>query len=157
MRARRVKPLSKRLTQISLTRASRGFSRKRERRRATIGQVPEIVGEHSPRHHLLAPFAEVYRVLMTSSPRIPPPPMPEVDWSSSSAYLRSCHEWLDAMERWRTDTLPAWIEQTRRYLLEHALLNPDSPVDLPDPRAGTRRLSDKPLDTVAEIRLPSVD
>ena len=83
--------------------------------------------------------------------------MPEVDWSSSSAYLRSCHEWLDAMERWRSETLPGWIEQTRKYLLEHALLNPDNPVELPDPRAGTRRLADKPLDTIAEIRLPSID
>jgi len=83
--------------------------------------------------------------------------MPEVDWSSSSAYLRSCHEWLDAMEHWRTDTLPAWIEQTRKYLLEHALLNPDNPVVLPDPRIETRKLAEKPLDTVAEIRLPAVD
>lgn len=83
--------------------------------------------------------------------------MPEVDWSSSTAYLRSCHEWLDAMERWRNETLPAWIEQTRKYLLEHALLNPDNPVVLPDPRAETRRIAEKPLDTVAEIRLPAVD
>jgi hypothetical protein len=83
--------------------------------------------------------------------------MPEVDWSSSSAYLRSCHEWLDAMERWRTETLPAWIEQTRRYLLEHALRDPEHPVILPDPRAETKRIPEKPLDKVAEIRLPSID
>jgi hypothetical protein len=83
--------------------------------------------------------------------------MPEVDWSSTSAYLRSCHEWLDAMERWRSDTLPAWIEQTRKYLLEHALLNPEQPVVLPDPRAGTRPLSEKPLEKVMEMRLPAVD
>jgi hypothetical protein len=94
---------------------------------------------------------------MTASPRIPPPPLPNVDWSSSSAYLRSCHEWLDAMERWRTDVLPAWIEQTRMYLLEHALRHPENPVVLPDPRAGTRRIADKPLDQVTEIRLPAVD
>ena len=61
------------------------------------------------------------------------------------------------MERWRSDVLPAWIEQTRKYLLEHALLNPDSPVVLPDPRAGTRAIAEKPLDTVTEIRLPAVD
>ena len=83
--------------------------------------------------------------------------MPEVDWSSSSAYLRSCHEWLDAMERWRSDVIPAWIEQTRKYLLEHALLHPENPVVLPDPRAGTRRIAEKPLDTVTDIRLPAVD
>jgi hypothetical protein len=94
---------------------------------------------------------------MAASPRIPPPPMPQVDWSSTTAYLRSCHEWLDAMERWRTDTLPEWIAQTRQYLLEHALLNPDSPVVLPDPRAETRRVGDQPLDLVTEIRLPAVD
>ncbi len=83
--------------------------------------------------------------------------MPEVDWSSSSAYLRSCHEWLDAMERWRSDVLPTWIEQTRKYLLEHALLNPENPVVLPDPRAGTRSLSEKPLEKVTEMRLPALD
>lgn len=109
------------------------------------------------RKRLLAPVARVYRVGMTASPRIPPPPMPEVDWSSSSAYLRSCHEWLDAMERWRVEKLPAWIEQTRKFLLEHALLNPDEPVSLPDPRAETRRVADKPLEMVTEIRLPAVD
>src|SRR5512142_839365 len=64
---------------------------------------------------LLTPLARVYRVRMAASPRIPPPPMPQVDWSSSTAYLRSCHEWLDAMERWRTETLPDWIAQTRKY------------------------------------------
>jgi hypothetical protein len=106
---------------------------------------------------LQAPSSPVYRVRMAASPRIPPPPMPEVDWSSSTAYLRSCHEWLDAMERWRTETLPDWIAQTRKYLLEHALLNPDHPVVLPDPRAETRRVGDKPLDVVTEIRLPVVD
>jgi hypothetical protein len=106
---------------------------------------------------LQAPRAPVYRVRMPASPRIPPPPMPQVDWSSSTAYLRSCHEWLDAMERWRTETLPDWIAQTRKYLLEHALLNPENPVVLPDPQAETRRVGDKPLDLVTEIRLPSVD
>ncbi len=83
--------------------------------------------------------------------------MPEVDWSSSASYLRSCHEWLDAMERWRSDTLPAWIAQTRTYLLEHALMNPGNAVNLPDPRAGTDRIAERPLDTVAEIRLPAID
>ena len=106
---------------------------------------------------LLTPLARVYRVRMAASPRIPPPPMPQVDWSSSTAYLRSCHEWLDAMERWRVETLPEWIAQTRKYLLEHALMNPDNPVVLPDPRAETRRVGDKPLDLVTEIRLPVVD
>jgi hypothetical protein len=106
---------------------------------------------------LLAPSSPVYRVGMPASPRIPPPPMPQVDWSSSTAYLRSCHEWLDAMERWRTETLPDWIAQTRKYLLEHALINPDNPVVLPDPRAETRRVGDKPLDLVTEFRLPAVD
>jgi hypothetical protein len=109
------------------------------------------------RWRLLARAARVYRVGMAASPRIPPPPMPEVDWSSTSAYLRSCHEWLDAMEVWRTETLPAWIEQTRKYLLEHALMSPENPVVLPDPRAETRRVSDKPLDIVTEIRLPAID
>ena len=37
--------------------------------------------------------------------------MPSVNWSSSSAYLRSCHEWLDAMERWRSEVLPGWIKR----------------------------------------------
>lgn len=106
---------------------------------------------------LQAPPSPVYRVGMAASPRIPPPPMPQVDWSSSTAYLRSCHEWLDAMERWRVETLPDWIAQTRAYLLEHALLNPENPVVLPDPRAETRRVGDKPLDLVTEIRLPAVD
>jgi hypothetical protein len=101
--------------------------------------------------------ARVYGVAMAASPRIPPPPMPEVDWSSTSAYLRSCHEWLDAMERWRNETLPAWIEQTRKYLLEHALTSPENPIELPDPRAETRSVSDTPLDTVTEIRLPAID
>ena len=101
--------------------------------------------------------SRVYRVLMAASPRIPPPPLPEVDWSSTSAYLRSCHDWLDAMEAWRTETLPTWIEQTRKYLLEHALMSPDNPVVLPDPRVETRRVTDKPLDTVSEIRLPVID
>ena len=61
------------------------------------------------------------------------------------------------MERWRTDTLPAWIEQTRKYLLDHALVSPENPVVLPDPRADTRRVADTPLDTVTEIRLPAID
>jgi len=94
---------------------------------------------------------------MASSPRIPPPPMPKVDWSSSSAYLRSCHEWLDAMEHWRAATLPGWIEQTRKYLLEHALLHPNEPVTLPDPHIETRGVASKPLDTVQEMRLPPID
>ena len=61
------------------------------------------------------------------------------------------------MERWRTETLPGWIEQTRTYLLEQALMNPGDVVDLPDPRAGTNRIADRPLDTIAEIRLPVID
>jgi hypothetical protein len=83
--------------------------------------------------------------------------MPKVDWSSSSAYLRSCHEWLDAMEHWRAATLPGWIEQTRKYLLEHALLHPNEPVSLPDPHIETRGVASHPLDTVQEMRLPSID
>jgi hypothetical protein len=94
---------------------------------------------------------------MAASPRIPPPPMPSVDWSSSSAYLRSCHEWLDAMERWRNDVLPAWIEETRMHLLEHALRHPENPLVIPDPRAGTRKIPENPLDKVTEIRLPALD
>jgi hypothetical protein len=94
---------------------------------------------------------------MGASPRIPPPPMPQVDWSTSASYLRSCHEWLDAMERWRADVLPAWIAETRAYLLEHALLSPERPVQLPDPAAGTRRIAEKPLDKVTEMRLPALD
>ena len=94
---------------------------------------------------------------MAESPRIPPPPMPEIDWSSTAAYLKSCHEWLDAMERWRAETLPGWIGATRAYLLEHALLHPGHATALPDPRDGTRKVPAKPLDTVAEIRLPALD
>jgi hypothetical protein len=94
---------------------------------------------------------------MSTSPRIPPPPMPSVDWSSSAAYLRSCHEWLDAMERWRTEALPGWIEETRMHLLEHALRHPEHPVAIPDPRASTRKIPEHPLDNVAEIRLPALD
>jgi hypothetical protein len=123
----------------------------------TAGGDREIFGFARACSGFFAAGARVYRLHMSASPRIPPPPMPEVDWSSTAAYLRSCHEWLDAMERWRAETLPGWIEQTRKYLLETALMNPESPVVLPDPQAETRRLSEKPLDTVPEMRLPAID
>jgi hypothetical protein len=61
------------------------------------------------------------------------------------------------MERWRAETLPGWIDATRAYLLEHALLHPGHATALPDPRDGTRKVPAKPLDTVAEIRLPALD
>ena len=83
--------------------------------------------------------------------------MPSVDWSSSSAYLRSCHEWLDAMERWRADALPRWIEATRMALLEHALRHPENPLVIPDPRTATRKIPENPLTTVTEMRLPALD
>jgi hypothetical protein len=93
---------------------------------------------------------------MAASPRIPPPPLPEIDWTSTTAYLKSCHAWLDAMERWRVETLPGWIDATRTYLLGQALLHPGN-AGLPDPRDATQHMPEKPLDTVAEIRLPALD
>jgi hypothetical protein len=121
--------------------------------RRTTGRVRETCG---------APSAcdsqpPVYRVGMAASPRIPPPPMPEIDWSSTTAYLKSCNAWLDAMERWRIETLPAWIDATRTHLLGQALLRPGDAATLPDPRDGTGRVPEKPLDAVAEIRLPALD
>lgn len=83
--------------------------------------------------------------------------MPEIDWSSTTAYLKSCNAWLDAMERWRVETLPGWIDATRTHLLGQALLLPGDASALPDPRDGTERVPAKPLDAVAEIRLPALD
>ena len=81
--------------------------------------------------------------------------MPAVDRSSPSSYLRSCRDWLDAMEHWRADMLPGWIEQTRMHLLEQALMNPGQ-LDVPALRTANRP-AERALDTAAEIRLPVID
>jgi hypothetical protein len=108
------------------------------------------------RHARLARASAVYRDRMTATSRIPPPPMPNMDWSTSAAYLRSCHEWLDAMERWRSDELSTWIDRTRVQLIENALRLPERPV-VAEPRVTLPRNVEKPRDNVAEFRLPAVD
>ena len=90
-------------------------------------------------------------------PPIPPPPIPELDWTTPSAYLSSCHEWLDQMTHWQGTVLPAWIERTRKYLLQQALAHPDAMMPLPDARASTGALPAQPLLAVTEMRLPSLD
>ena len=83
--------------------------------------------------------------------------MPNMDWSTSASYLRSCHEWLDAMERWRSDELALWIDQTRIQLIEHALGNPERPLGAPERHVVSSRTPEKAADTVTEFRLPAVD
>ncbi|MEP7041690.1 MAG: hypothetical protein ABI843_01430 [Dokdonella sp.] len=90
-------------------------------------------------------------------PRIPPPPIPQLDWTSPAAYLDSCNDWLDRMQEWQMSTLPEWIEQSRRYLLQRALLDPETKVNLPDVRIATASIPSQPLFAVPEMRLPSVD
>lgn len=91
-----------------------------------------------------------------SPPRIPPPPVPDIDWSTPAAYLESCTAWLDRMQEWQSVTLPEWIEQSRRHLLQRALSDPRlrTPIDL---RAQTAAIPVQPFATVAEMRLPSID
>jgi|GEM_PF-3282412 hypothetical protein len=90
-------------------------------------------------------------------PRIPPPPVPTLDWSTPAAYLDSCYAWLDRMQEWQAGTLPEWIEQSRRYLLQRALLDPETKVSLPDAQRVTAAIPAQPLLAVQEMRLPSVD
>ncbi len=90
-------------------------------------------------------------------PRIPPPPVPELDWSTPVAYLESCNRWLDQMQQWQATTLPEWIDRSRRYLLQQALLNPETRTALPDAHAGMMSLPAQPLLAVTEMRLPSIE
>jgi hypothetical protein len=90
-------------------------------------------------------------------PRVPPPPVPQLDWSTPAAYLRSCNAWLDQMQQWQSMTLPVWIEQSRRYLLQNALMNPESRIPMPDVQGPTAVLTGQPLLSVPEMRLPPLD
>lgn len=94
--------------------------------------------------------------MTTHPPPIPPPPIPELDWTTPSAYLSSCHEWLDQMTHWQAATLPEWIERTRKYLLQQSLRNPDAITPLPGASA-TAALPAQPLLAVQEMRLPALD
>lgn len=88
-------------------------------------------------------------------PRVPPPPVPQLDWSTPTAYLQSCNVWLDDMQKWQAHLLPEWIAQSRRYLLQQALMDPSSRVAL-DTRDPTSVLAKQPLLAVPELRLPVV-
>lgn len=91
-------------------------------------------------------------------PRIPPPPQPELDWSTPATYLRTCNEWLDRMQDWQTRVLPEWIEQSRRHLLQRALLDPETRTTMPDLRLATSKAaSAQSAAAVQEIRLPAID
>lgn len=90
-------------------------------------------------------------------PRVPPPPAPQLDWSTPTSYLRSCNAWLDQMQEWQSRVLPEWIEQSRRYLLQNALLDPESRAPLADVKGPTSRLAGQPLFAVTEMRLPPLD
>lgn len=89
-------------------------------------------------------------------PRIPPPPVPDIDWSTPAAYLESCTAWLDRMQEWQSVTLPEWIEESRRHLLQRALADPRLrvPIDLHAQKAA---IHGQPFATVAEMRLPAID
>lgn len=89
-------------------------------------------------------------------PRIPPPPIPELDWSTPASYLDSCHAWLDHMQDWQARTLPEWIDASRRYLLQQALLDPHGRAAAPDASAAAA-LPAQPLLAVPEMRLPAID
>jgi hypothetical protein len=90
-------------------------------------------------------------------PRVPPPPVPQLDWSTPVAYLRSCNAWLDQMQEWQSRVLPDWIEQSRRYLLQNALMDPESHASLADVLGPTSTLVGQPLLAVTEMRLPPLD
>lgn len=90
-------------------------------------------------------------------PRVPPPPVPQLDWSTPAAYLRSCNAWLDQMQQWQQHALPDWIEQSRRYLLQNALMNPESRAPLADMKGPTSTLNGQPLMAVPEMRLPPLE
>lgn len=90
-------------------------------------------------------------------PRIPPPPIPELDWSTPAAYLASCNAWLDRMQEWQAHVLPEWIEQSRQYLLRRALLDPEARTPLLDMRVSTSTIPAQPFLAVQEMRLPSID
>jgi hypothetical protein len=61
------------------------------------------------------------------------------------------------MQEWQGVALPEWIAQSRRYLLQRALLDPETKTVLPDIRQSTGSLPAQPLLAVPEMRLPSVD
>jgi hypothetical protein len=90
-------------------------------------------------------------------PRVPAPPVPQLDWSTPAAYLRSCNAWLDQMQQWQSHALPEWIEQSRRYLLQNSLMNPESRAPLADMKGPTSVLVRQPLMAVPEMRLPPLE
>jgi hypothetical protein len=95
--------------------------------------------------------------MTTHPPRVPPPPIPQLDWSTPTTYLRTCNAWLDQMQEWQSRALPEWIERSRNYLLQNALMDPESRVPLADVQGPTSALVREPLLAVPEMRLPPIE